>query len=80
MWECYTQGGFTDHAAGPIFPQHGVSKQSSLPIASAYWKGEKKNKQLTRLYGVTFPSQKELDEYLQLLEEAKKRSSKLGRN
>ena len=51
-----------------------------MNIAGAYWKGDEKNKQLTRIYGITFPKQKELDEYLQLLEEAKKRDHrKIGK-
>ena len=77
----YTQGGFTDLCRGPHIPGTGVIKAIKLTsIAGAYWKGDEKNKQLTRIYGVTFPTQKELDEYLQMLEEAKKRDHrKLGR-
>ncbi|MGN6439913.1 MAG: threonine--tRNA ligase [Agriterribacter sp.] len=77
----YTQGGFTDLCRGPHIPQTGLIKAVKLTnIAGAYWKGDEKNKQLTRIYGITFPSQKELDEYLQLLEEAKKRDHrKLGK-
>lgn len=77
----YTQGAFTDLCRGPHIPGTGLIKAIKLTnIAGAYWKGDEKNKQLTRVYGVTFPSQKELDEYLQLLEEAKKRDHrKLGR-
>lgn len=77
----YTQGNFTDLCRGPHIPSTGLIKAIKLMnIAGAYWKGDEKNKQLTRLYGVTFPSQKELDEYLQLLEEAKKRDHrKLGK-
>ena len=77
----YTQGGFTDLCRGPHIPSTGIIKAIKLTnIAGAYWKGDEKNKQLTRLYGVTFPSQKELDEYLQLLEEAKRRDHrKLGK-
>jgi threonyl-tRNA synthetase len=77
----YTQGGFTDLCRGPHIPNTGVIKAIKLTgIAGAYWKGDEKNKMLTRLYGVTFPNQKELDEYLALLEEAKKRDHrKLGR-
>jgi len=77
----YTQGSFTDLCRGPHIPNTGFIKAIKLTnIAGAYWKGDEKNKQLTRLYGVTFPSQKELDEYLQLLEEAKKRDHrKLGK-
>jgi threonyl-tRNA synthetase len=77
----YTQGGFTDLCRGPHIPNTGFIKAIKLTsIAGAYWKGDEKNKQLTRVYGVTFPSQKELDEYLALLEEAKKRDHrKLGK-
>ena len=77
----YTQGNFTDLCRGPHLPATGFIKAIKLTnIAGAYWKGDDKNKQLTRIYGVTFPSQKQLDEYLQLLEEAKKRDHrKLGR-
>ena len=77
----YTQGNFTDLCRGPHIPSTGLIKAIKLTnIAGAYWKGDEKNKQLTRLYGVTFPSQKELDEYLALLEEAKKRDHrKLGK-
>ena len=77
----YTQGGFTDLCRGPHIPSTGFIKAIKLTnIAGAYWKGDEKNKQLTRIYGVTFPSQKQLDEYLQLLEEAKKRDHrKLGK-
>lgn len=77
----YSQGNFTDLCRGPHIPHTGFIKAIKLTnIAGAYWKGDEKNKQLTRVYGVTFPSQKELDEYLQLLEEAKKRDHrKLGK-
>jgi len=77
----YTQGGFTDLCRGPHIPATGAIKAIKLTnIAGAYWKGDEKNKMLTRLYGVTFPSQKELDEYLLMLEEAKKRDHrKLGK-
>ncbi len=77
----YTQGGFTDLCRGPHIPSTGFIKAIKLTnIAGAYWKGDEKNKQLTRIYGVTFPSAKQLDDYLQLLEEAKKRDHrKLGR-
>ena len=77
----YTQGQFTDLCRGPHIPNTGFIKAIKLTnIAGAYWKGDEKNKQLTRVYGVTFPSQKELDEYLLLLEEAKKRDHrKLGK-
>ena len=70
----YTQGGFTDLCRGPHIPNTSFIKAVKLTnIAGAYWKGDEKNKQLTRVYGVTFPSQKELDEHLAMLEEAKKR-------
>jgi len=77
----YTQGNFTDLCRGPHIPHTGFIKAIRLTnIAGAYWKGDEKNKQLTRIYGVTFPSQKELDEYLQFLEEARKRDHrKLGK-
>lgn len=77
----YTQGAFTDLCRGPHIPNTGFIKAIKLmSIAGAYWKGDEKNKMLTRVYGVTFPSQKELDEYLALLEEAKKRDHrKLGK-
>ncbi len=77
----YTQGGFTDLCRGPHIPSTGLIKAVKLTnIAGAYWKGDEKNKQLTRVYGVSFPSQKQLDEHLALLEEAKKRDHrKLGR-
>ena len=77
----YTQGNFTDLCRGPHIPNTGFIKAIKLmSIAGAYWKGDEKNKQLTRVYGVTFPAQKELDEYLAMLEEAKKRDHrKLGK-
>ena len=77
----YSQGNFTDLCRGPHIPHTGFIKAMKLmSIAGAYWRGDEKNKMLTRIYGVTFPSQKELDEYLVLLEEAKKRDHrKLGK-
>jgi threonyl-tRNA synthetase len=77
----YTQGGFTDLCRGPHIPDTGFIKALKLTnIAGAYWKGDEKNKQLTRIYGVSFPSKKELDEYLLMLEEAKRRDHrKLGK-
>lgn len=77
----YTQGEFTDLCRGPHIPNTSLIKAIKLmSIAGAYWKGDEKNKQLTRVYGVTFPSQKELDEHLAMLEEAKKRDHrKLGK-
>lgn len=77
----YTQGAFTDLCRGPHIPHTGLIKAVKLTnIAGAYWKGDETNKMLTRVYGVSFPSQKELDEYLAMLEEAKKRDHrKLGK-
>ncbi|MFM1963391.1 MAG: threonine--tRNA ligase, partial [Bacteroidota bacterium] len=77
----YTQGEFTDLCRGPHIPHTGIVKAIKLTsIAGAYWKGDEKNKQLTRIYGISFPSQKELDEHMQMLEEAKKRDHrKLGK-
>lgn len=77
----YTQGDFTDLCRGPHIPNTSFIKAIKLTsIAGAYWKGNEKNKMLTRVYGITFPSQKELDEYLAMLEEAKKRDHrKLGK-
>ena len=77
----YTQGNFTDLCRGPHIPHTGFIKAIKLTsIAGAYWRGNEKNKMLTRIYGITFPAQKELDEYLTLLEEAKKRDHrKLGK-
>jgi threonyl-tRNA synthetase len=77
----YTQGGFTDLCRGPHIPHTGLIKAIKLTsLAGAYWKGDERNKMLTRVYGVSFPNQKELDEYLQMLEEAKKRDHrKLGK-
>ncbi len=77
----YTQGNFTDLCRGPHIPNTGFIKAVKvLSIAGAYWKGDEKNKMLTRIYGITFPKDKELKEYLVLLEEAKKRDHrKLGK-
>ena len=77
----YSQGKFTDLCRGPHIPNTGFIKGIKLTnVSGAYWKGDEKNKMLTRIYGVTFPTQKELDEYLFLLEEAKKRDHrKLGK-
>lgn len=70
----YTQGNFTDLCRGPHIPDTGFIKAIKLlSIAGAYWRGDEKNKQLTRVYGITFPKQSELTEYLELLEEAKRR-------
>lgn len=77
----YTQGNFTDLCRGPHIPNTGFIKAVKLMnIAGAYWRGDENNKQLTRIYGITFPKAKELKEYLELLEEAKKRDHrKLGK-
>ncbi|MCK6641819.1 MAG: threonine--tRNA ligase [Bacteroidia bacterium] len=77
----YEQGKFTDLCRGPHIPNTGFIKAVKLlNIAGAYWRGDETKKQLTRIYGITFPKQKELDEYLVMLEEAKKRDHrKLGR-
>ncbi|MBR9775715.1 MAG: threonine--tRNA ligase [Cytophagales bacterium] len=77
----YEQGGFTDLCRGPHIPHTGYVKAVKLlNIAGAYWRGDEKNKMLTRIYGITFPKAKELKEYLHMLEEAKKRDHrKLGR-
>ncbi|MCK5704847.1 MAG: TGS domain-containing protein, partial [Cyclobacteriaceae bacterium] len=70
----YKHGNFTDLCRGTHIPNTGIIKAIKLTnIAGAYWRGDENRKQLTRLYGVTFPKKKELDEYLVLLEEAKKR-------
>jgi len=77
----YTQGGFTDLCRGPHIPHTGTIKAVKLlNVAGAYWRGDENNKQLTRIYGITFPKQKELSEFLVRLEEAKKRDHrKLGK-
>ena len=77
----YTNGAFTDLCRGPHLPNTGVIKAIKLTsIAGAYWRGDEKNKMLTRIYGVTFPKKALLDEYLAVLEEAKKRDHrKLGK-
>ncbi len=77
----YNHGNFSDLCRGPHLPDTGYIKAVKLlNIAGAYWRGNEKNKQLTRIYGISFPKQKLLDEYLQMLEEAKKRDHrKLGR-
>lgn len=77
----YTQGGFTDLCRGPHIPHTGLIKAIKLTsLAGAYWKGDERNKMLTRVYGVSFPNQKEMDEHLLMLEEAKKRDHrKLGK-
>lgn len=77
----YEQGNFVDLCRGPHIPHTGFIKAVKLlNIAGAYWRGDEKNKMLTRIYGITFPKAKELQEYLTMLEEAKKRDHrKLGR-
>ena len=77
----YTQGNFTDLCRGPHIPSSGKIKAIKLlTIAGAYWRGDENRKQLTRIYGVSFPKQKELTTHLELLEEAKKRDHrKLGK-
>ena len=77
----YTNGSFTDLCRGPHIVDTSVIKAVKLTsIAGAYWRGNEKNKMLTRIYGVTFPKKSMLDEYLQMLEEAKKRDHrKLGK-
>lgn len=77
----YQQGEFTDLCRGPHLPHTGYIKAIKLTsIAGAYWRGDEKRQQLTRIYGITFPKQKMLDEYLAFLEEAKKRDHrKIGK-
>ena len=77
----YQQGNFVDLCKGPHIPHTGFIKAVKLlNVAGAYWRGDEKNKMLTRIYGITFPKQKELEEYLVLQEEAKKRDHrKLGK-
>jgi threonyl-tRNA synthetase len=77
----YKQGNFTDLCRGPHIPHTGFIKAIKLTtLAGAYWRGNENNKQLTRIYGITFPKKSELDEYLNMLEEAKKRDHrKLGK-
>lgn len=77
----YTQGNFTDLCRGPHIPHTGYIKAVKLlSVAGAYWRGNENNPMLTRIYGITFPKQGQLDEYLVLLEEAKQRDHrKLGK-
>lgn len=77
----YTQGNFTDLCRGPHLPNTSEIKAIKLlSVAGAYWRGDEKRKMLTRIYGITFPKKKMLDEYLVLLEEAKKRDHrKIGK-
>lgn len=76
----YTQGEFTDLCRGPHIPNTGYIKAIKLTsIAGAYWRGDEKNKQLTRIYGITFPKNSELEAHLEMLELAKQRDHrKLG--
>ena len=78
----YKQGNFTDLCKGPHIPHTGFIKSFKLiNVAGAYWRGNEKNKQLTRIYGISFPKKKLLDEYLLKYEEAKKRDHRLiGKN
>ena len=77
----YTQGGFTDLCRGPHLTSTAEIKAIKLlSVAGAYWRGNEKRQQLTRIYGITFPKKKQLEEYLTLLEEAKKRDHrKIGK-
>ena len=77
----YDQGNFTDLCRGPHMPHTGFVKACKvMSIAGAYWKGDESQKQLTRVYGITFPKKQELKEYLELLEQAKARDHrKLGK-
>ncbi len=77
----YTQGNFTDLCRGPHLPSTGAIKAVKiLSLAGAYWRGDETRKQMVRVYGITFPKKKMLDDYLYMLEEAKKRDHrKLGK-
>ena len=77
----YTQGNFTDLCKGPHVPNTGIVKAIKLTsLAGAYWRGDNNSKQLTRIYGISFPKQKMLQEHLEMVEEAKKRDHrKLGK-
>lgn len=77
----YTQGNFTDLCRGPHLMSTGLIKAVKITsVAGAFWRGDAKNTQLTRIYGITFPKKKMLDEYLLMLEEAKKRDHrKIGK-
>jgi threonyl-tRNA synthetase len=77
----YKQGNFTDLCRGPHIPSTGYIKAIKITnVAGAYWKGDEKNKQLTRLYGITFPNATLLDEYILMMEEAKRRDHrKIGK-
>ena len=70
----YTQGHFTDLCRGPHLVSTGAIKAVKITsVAGAFWRGDAKREQMTRIYGITFPKKKMLDEYLEMLEEAKKR-------
>lgn len=77
----YTQGNFTDLCRGPHLVSTGAIKAIKITsVAGAFWRGDAKREQMTRIYGITFPKKKMLDEYLQMLEEAKKRDHrKIGK-
>ena len=77
----YTQGAFTDLCRGPHLMSTGIIKAIKITsVAGAFWRGDAKREQMTRIYGITFPKQKMLDEYLVMLEEAKKRDHrKIGK-
>jgi len=77
----YKEGSFTDLCTGPHLPSTGKIKNVKLlSVSGSYWRGDEKNKQLQRIYGISFPKKKMLDEYLQFLEEAKKRDHrKIGK-
>ena len=78
---CYSEGGFTDLCRGPHLPTAGKIKYVKLlNVSGSYWRGDAKNPQMQRIYGISFPKKKELEEYLERLEEARKRDHrKLGR-
>lgn len=78
---CYSEGSFTDLCRGPHLPSAGRIKYVKLlTVSGSYWRGDAKRTQMQRIYGITFPKKKELDEYLERLEEARKRDHrKLGR-
>ena len=77
----YTQGAFTDLCRGPHLPSTGAIKAVKvMSLAGAYWRGDETRKQMVRIYGVSYPKKKMLDEYLAVLEEAKKRDHrKIGK-
>ena len=77
----YTQGAYTDLCRGPhLMTTAPIKAVKVMAVSSAYWRGDEKRPQMTRVYGVSFPKKKMLDEYLQLLEEAKRRDHrKIGK-